>query len=481
MAKLRIRHHTGEEKEYILSSDSVLIGKNDRSKQIKNDLAFDDETVSRRHARIYFENNHYYIEDLGSRNHTYVNDERIKRARLRGQDHIRIGFTSIVFESDTRDQTITSATINKVSPDAGNTVDLNYLILQRINEQFAKTTSLQDIIGWLIKLACHSTGNESGLIEVYDHEQELYQAEYGSPGINDLQPLFNRVKSSKEILHIHPEETEEAFESIVEDRSVICIPIVNKNDLLGIIYIEDKSNKQFSRQDIRLISDIANHTAAGLERMILNQRVRKEKMARQNMEDFLKSLQKNEHTNRALLNAIPDLMMHLQQDGTVLSCKMPKNTMPLFGEDIPGKKLEEFLPESIKEETLSYIEQALYVGTIQVFEFQLKLDKKVRYYENRIMACGHSEVLSIIRDITDRVEAERMQADLIAELQDALHKIKTLKGLIPICSSCKKIRDDQGSWKQLELYIQEHSEAEFSHGICEECIKVLYPDFAKKQ
>jgi hypothetical protein len=70
------------------------------------------------------------------------------------------------------------------------------------------------------------------------------------------------------------------------------------------------------------------------------------------------------------------------------------------------------------------------------------------------------------------------------ELRNTLDKllqtqqdIKVLQGLIPICSSCKKIRDDQGFWKQLESYIQDHSEAKFSHGICPKCAKELYPEY----
>ncbi|MCC2639777.1 MAG: Response regulator [Nitrospira sp.] len=62
-----------------------------------------------------------------------------------------------------------------------------------------------------------------------------------------------------------------------------------------------------------------------------------------------------------------------------------------------------------------------------------------------------------------------------AELQRALSEVKVLKGLVPICASCKKIRNDQGFWQQLEEYIQQHSEAEFSHGLCTPCIKKLYP------
>jgi CheY-like chemotaxis protein len=61
------------------------------------------------------------------------------------------------------------------------------------------------------------------------------------------------------------------------------------------------------------------------------------------------------------------------------------------------------------------------------------------------------------------------------ELQKALRDVKVLRGLIPICASCKKIRNDGGFWQQLEEYIGEHSEAEFSHGICKPCIKKLYP------
>lgn len=66
------------------------------------------------------------------------------------------------------------------------------------------------------------------------------------------------------------------------------------------------------------------------------------------------------------------------------------------------------------------------------------------------------------------------------ELSAALGKVKTLSGLIPICSNCKKIRDDKGYWNQLETYITKHSEAGFSHGICPDCVDHLYPEFSDK-
>jgi sigma-B regulation protein RsbU (phosphoserine phosphatase) len=74
------------------------------------------------------------------------------------------------------------------------------------------------------------------------------------------------------------------------------------------------------------------------------------------------------------------------------------------------------------------------------------------------------------------LETNKEQKELIIELEDALSKIRQLSGLLPICSYCKKIRDDQGSWNQLEVYISAHSETEFSHGICPECVKKVFPE-----
>jgi hypothetical protein len=77
--------------------------------------------------------------------------------------------------------------------------------------------------------------------------------------------------------------------------------------------------------------------------------------------------------------------------------------------------------------------------------------------------------IETVRDVTAAKYTEQEREKLITELQEAIAKVRTLRGLLPICSSCKKIRDDKGYWNQLESYIQEHSNAAFSHGICPEC------------
>jgi DNA-binding NtrC family response regulator len=91
---------------------------------------------------------------------------------------------------------------------------------------------------------------------------------------------------------------------------------------------------------------------------------------------------------------------------------------------------------------------------------------------------GPSMLERSIRYAIEHKRAQQERERLISELREALAKVKKLSGLLPMCASCKKIRDDKGYWNQLEAYISDHSEADFSHGICPECAKKLYPEYA---
>lgn len=95
---------------------------------------------------------------------------------------------------------------------------------------------------------------------------------------------------------------------------------------------------------------------------------------------------------------------------------------------------------------------------------------------SRLAQSGNRQVLlHFVRDIAKRKQREAERERLVQELQEALAQVKTLSGLLPICANCKKIRDDQGYWHNVEVYVRDHSEARFSHGICPECMTKLYP------
>jgi PAS domain S-box-containing protein len=150
-----------------------------------------------------------------------------------------------------------------------------------------------------------------------------------------------------------------------------------------------------------------------------------------------------------------------------------------------------------KEEMIGLKARETYIHSEDRLKFQRMIEREgfVRDHETKLrkkdgteMECLLTAIVrktddgnilgyqGIIRDITERKRMEEEREKLIRELQDALANIKTLHGLLPICSYCKKIRDDKGYWNRIESYIQDHSGAEFTHGMCPECLKKHYPD-----
>ncbi len=139
-----------------------------------------------------------------------------------------------------------------------------------------------------------------------------------------------------------------------------------------------------------------------------------------------------------------------------------------------------------RELIIKRVEQILGGNDIMPIEHRIiRKDGMLRWVsDNIILYKDLSGILlsydGVVKDITGRKRAEGERDKLIVELQDALAKVKHLSGLLPICASCKKIRDDKGYWNQIETYISEHSEALFSHAICPECGKKLYPEYYDK-
>lgn len=99
--------------------------------------------------------------------------------------------------------------------------------------------------------------------------------------------------------------------------------------------------------------------------------------------------------------------------------------------------------------------------------------RPVEVYSGPVTLAGRAALYSIVHDIGERRKAEEDRERLIRELQEALSQVRTLSGLLPICAMCKKIRDDQGYWQQIESFIHAHSQAEFTHGLCPDCARNL--------
>ncbi|MFH2006574.1 MAG: PAS domain S-box protein [bacterium] len=105
----------------------------------------------------------------------------------------------------------------------------------------------------------------------------------------------------------------------------------------------------------------------------------------------------------------------------------------------------------------------------------------IEEYVTRIQLQGEPAIMAAVVDVTERKLAEQERERLIEDLQRALSEIKTLQGIIPICGHCKSVRDDQGYWTQVELYLRERADVEFSHGLCPTCVEQHYPEFATRR
>jgi hypothetical protein len=105
-------------------------------------------------------------------------------------------------------------------------------------------------------------------------------------------------------------------------------------------------------------------------------------------------------------------------------------------------------------------------------------------YENKVLTICISPfpqgAIITSQDITAQKKAELDRMKLIEKLQNALSEVETLRGLLPICACCKKIRDDQGYWNHIEAYLRKHTNTEFTHTLCPECVKQYYPDLWKQ-
>jgi PAS domain S-box-containing protein len=189
---------------------------------------------------------------------------------------------------------------------------------------------------------------------------------------------------------------------------------------------------------------------------------------------------RNEQRFRDLANSISDVFFAMDTD---LRCTYWNHASEkLTG--IPPRKaiahqITDLLPRSMTDELYKLFTESIKTQVTKTHVSNVKFNGKTYYFDINIYPAKHG--LSVFfRDVSERMYAERERERLITELQDALNKVKTLSGLLPICAFCKNIRDDGGYWHQVESYIKKHSEANFSHGVCPDCAKKHYPEYFKE-
>ncbi len=192
------------------------------------------------------------------------------------------------------------------------------------------------------------------------------------------------------------------------------------------------------------------------------------------------ALRHSEATARAFIDSLPESALLLDPGGRVLMANptvAARLRHPLSA--LIGRNIFSLMPPEAAAHRTGPL--ATVLASKQSFAFEDERDDHILHTQLTpvLDAAGEVAAVAVVSfDITERRHTEDQLRRSVAELAKALAEVKTLSGLIPICAGCKRIRDDHGYWNNVEQYIRAHAEVEFSHGLCPDCMRRLYPELA---
>lgn len=205
---------------------------------------------------------------------------------------------------------------------------------------------------------------------------------------------------------------------------------------------------------------------------------------------LLRQLRQRETELRRLAVVVrdsPDAMTVQDLAGNILEWN--RGAEKMYGwpaEEAKRMNIDAIVPPARTTESFDFIQKIFKEQPVESFETKrMTADGRILDVWLTVTAIHNQDgkpvgIATTERDITARKAAEKEKVDLIKQLQRALAEVKTLRGIIPICMICKRIRNDEGYWEQVEVYVHRHSEANFSHGVCPKCMKDRHPKVYEK-
>ena len=205
-------------------------------------------------------------------------------------------------------------------------------------------------------------------------------------------------------------------------------------------------------------------------------------MDHEELKNELEKLRNSEKHYRMLMDESMDPTFSFYADGTYRYVNRAfAKGVGKTSDEIIGRKIWDVFEKDEADKRFAIVKKVFTEGKPEEIEVRVPQSAGDTYYLTTVKPILNDvgEVETVIctsKNITKRKLAEDALKKERDKLMKALKEIKTLSGLLPICAACKKIRDDKGYWNQMEGYIQQHSDAQFSHGMCPDCAKKLYPD-----
>jgi PAS domain S-box-containing protein len=343
-----------------------------------------------------------------------------------------------------------------------------------ITAQLDLDTLLHSIVVWAVELL----GGSAGEILLYDPQKDMLESVASIGGLGELVELYLRrgegfsgkIWESGRPLITHDYQsckwrvppTEAAFFT-----SAVGAPIYWRDHFLGVLNVAN-APQGFSQADAEMLSLVAAQAAAAIHNAQL-----------------IRSLRESEARFRQFAEHINDVFWMTNLDGSEM-IYINANYEQMWGRSCqslrerPRSWQDNLHPDD--RESLNNLLKTLDDSRPNCLEYRIvRPDGSVRWVQDRSFPVRNEagevyRLAGIVTDITERKRVEAEREKLIHELRELLDTIKTLSGIIPICASCKKIRDEAGLWQPVEVYVRNHTDAEFSHSLCSDCARALYPD-----
>ncbi|NTV13700.1 MAG: PAS domain S-box protein [Desulfobulbaceae bacterium] len=302
------------------------------------------------------------------------------------------------------------------------------------------------------------------------------EAMIGTFSVGGGQGIASQVFLSRKVEFVEDFERETRFEvpAVVKQkgiRSAIAVPMLMQDEVIGVLVGHTLALRVFSEGDRTIYQHIGNQAAVAIRNVLNSEVIRKNAKY---IRDVTAALGEGVY----VLNAVGEVTF-MNPEAEKLLGWSEEEFLGRNAHDLAHNQWADGTPLSFADCNMrKVIETGLnFHSNEEVFirkdgtVFPVSVHSRPLLEEGKIVAS-----VTAFRDISERKRIEQEREQLIADLQKALAEIKTLHGIIPICASCKKIRDEEGAWHQLESYISAHSTTKFSHGICKDCAHKLYPD-----
>ena len=351
-------------------------------------------------------------------------------------------------------------------------------ISRQIGLEIAAQLDLDTLLHAIVVRAVGLLGGSAGEILLYDPQKDMLESVVSIGGLKELvaihlkrgEGLSGKIWESGRPLIIDDYQSCKWRVPLTEATfltSAVGAPIYWGDYFLGVLNVAN-APWGFSQGDADLLSLIAVQAATAIHNAQL-----------------VRSLRESEARFRQFAEHINDIFWMTNLDGSEM-IYINANYEHMWGRSCqslrehPKSWQDSLHPDD--REPLNNLLETFDDTRPNCLEYRIvRPDGSVRWVQDRSFPVRNEagevyRLAGIVTDITERKQVEAEREKLIHELREALDTIKTLSGIIPICAGCKKIRDEEGHWEPVEVYVRNHTEAEFSHSLCSDCARVLYPD-----